>query len=152
MVDAAHFITSSEIPESRPIFAIESYPNSGPVFCRAGGSFAMIVSKDSDSCVIKFPSKKTKVLSSGCRAVVGVPAGSGRKEKPWVGAGTKFIVMRRKGGKIYPRTNANCMNAVDHPFGGSYSGVNKPKSVSRDAPPGRKVGAIAPRRQGRKKK
>ena len=141
----------SEIPESKPIFAIESFPNSGPVFCRSGGTFAMIVSKDRNSCVIRFPSKKTKTLNAGCRAVMGVPAGDGRLEKPMVKAGNRWITMHRRG-KLYPRTSANAMNAVDHPFGGSYSGVNKPKTVSRDTPPGRKVGTIAPKRTGRKKR
>jgi large subunit ribosomal protein L2 len=141
----------SEIPESRPIFAIESAPNSGPVFCRSGGSFAMIVSKDKRSCVVQFPSKKTKTLNPACRAILGVPAGSGRLEKPWVKAGNRWIAMHRRG-KLYPRTSANAMNAVDHPFGGSYSGVNKPKTVSRNAPPGRKVGSIASKRTGRKKR
>ena len=140
----------SEIPESRPIFAIESAPNTGPVFCRSGGSFAMIVSKDKKSCVIQFPSKKTKVLSPRCRAIIGTPAGSGRHEKPWVRAGTKWIAMHKRG-RLYPRTSACAMNAVDHPYGGSYSGVNKPKTVSRNAPPGRKVGSVAARRTGRRR-
>lgn len=141
----------SDIPESKPIFAIEGSPNSGPMFCRAGGSFAMIVSKDKKSCVVQFPSKKTKALNPACRAIQGVPAGSGRQEKPWVKAGNKWITMHKRG-KLYPRTSANAMNAVDHPFGGSYSGVNKNKTVSRNAPPGRKVGSIAARRTGRKKR
>ncbi len=141
----------SGIPESKPIFAIESAPNTGPVFCRSGGSFAIIVSKDEKNCVVQFPSKKTKTLSARCRAIVGVPAGAGRGEKPWVKAGPKWIAMHRKG-RLYPITSANSMNAVDHPFGGSYSGVNKPKTVSRNAPPGRKVGTVASRRTGRKKR
>jgi large subunit ribosomal protein L2 len=141
----------SQIPESRPIFAIESSPNSGPVFCRSGGSFAVIVSKEKKSCVVQFPSKKTKTLNPSCRAILGVPSGSGRLEKPWVKAGARWIAMHRRG-KLYPRTSANAMNAVDHPFGGSYSGVNKPKTVSRNAPPGRKVGTIASKRTGRKKR
>jgi len=141
----------SKIPESAPIFAIESFPNSGPVFCRSGGSFAMIVSKDKNSCVVQFPSKKTRVFNPNCRATLGVPAGSGRLEKPWVKAGTRWIAMHRRG-RLYPRTSACCMNAVDHPFGGSYSGVNRPKTVSRNAPPGRKVGSIAARRTGKRKK
>jgi large subunit ribosomal protein L2 len=141
----------SEIPEAKPIFAIESSPNSGPVFCRSGGSFATIISKDRKACLIQFPSKKTKSLNPNCRAVIGVPAGGGRLEKPWIKAGTKWITMHKKG-KLYPITSANAMNAVDHPFGGSYSGVNKPKTVSRNAPPGRKVGSIAAKRTGRKKR
>jgi large subunit ribosomal protein L2 len=141
----------SKIPESRPIFAIESSPNSGPVFCRSGGTFAMIVSKDKDTVIVRLPSKKTKVFNSQCRAIVGVPAGGGRHEKPWMKAGVKHHVTRKRG-KLYPIISSNRMNAVDHPFGGSYSGVNKPKTCSRNAPPGRKVGSIAARRTGRKKR
>jgi large subunit ribosomal protein L2 len=141
----------SDIPESKSIFAIESAPNTGPVFCRSGGSSAFIVSKDRKNCVVQFPSKKTKVLNANCRAIVGVPAGAGRSDKPWVKAGTKWTAMHRRG-RLYPLTSANAMNAVDHPFGGSYSGVNKPKTVSRNAPPGRKVGTISSKRTGRKKR
>jgi len=141
----------SRIPESRPIFAIESYPNSGPVFCRSGGTFAMIVSKDKDSIIVQMPSKKTHVFNPACRATLGVPAGGGRHEKPWVRAGNKHYATRSRG-KLYPIISSNRMNAVDHPFGGHYSGVNKSKTVSRNAPPGRKVGSIAARRTGRKKR
>ncbi|MCK4714486.1 MAG: 50S ribosomal protein L2, partial [Candidatus Aenigmarchaeota archaeon] len=141
----------SSIPEAKPIFAIESAPNTGPVFCRSGGSSAFIVSKDAKNCVVQFPSKKTRIFNSSCRAIVGVPAGAGRGDKPFMKAGTKWIAMHRKG-RLYPITSANAMNAVDHPFGGSYSGVNKPKTVSRNAPPGRKVGTLASRRTGRKKR
>lgn len=141
----------SDIPESKPIFAIEGKPNSGPVFCRSGGTYATIISKDEKSIVIQFPSKKTKILHPQCRAVMGVPGGAGRLEKPIIKAGNKWITMHKRG-KLYPRTSANSMNAVDHPFGGSYSGVNKSKTVSRNAPPGRKVGSIAAKRTGRKKR
>ncbi len=43
------------------------------------------------------------------------------------------------------------MNPVDHPHGGgSHQHVGKPSCVSRDAPPGRKVGNIAAKRTGRR--
>ena len=42
------------------------------------------------------------------------------------------------------------MNPVDHPHGGgNHQAVHGPNSVSRHAPPGKKVGNIAPRRTGR---
>jgi large subunit ribosomal protein L2 len=42
------------------------------------------------------------------------------------------------------------MNPVDHPHGGgNHQAVHGPNSVSRNAPPGKKVGNIAPRRTGR---
>ncbi|MFW6003686.1 MAG: 50S ribosomal protein L2, partial [Halanaeroarchaeum sp.] len=42
------------------------------------------------------------------------------------------------------------MNAVDHPFGGGgRQHPGRPKSVSKNAPPGRKVGDLGSRRTGR---
>ena len=60
--------------------------------------------------------------------------------------------MRAKN-KLYPKVCGVSMNAVDHPFGGSSSHhKGKPTQSSRNAPPGRKVGKIAPRRTGRTKR
>ncbi|MCL5430524.1 MAG: 50S ribosomal protein L2, partial [Candidatus Marsarchaeota archaeon] len=44
------------------------------------------------------------------------------------------------------------MSPVDHPFGGKQHHKGKSSMTSRNAPPGRKVGHIAARRVGRKKK
>ncbi len=140
----------SEISEGSQIFAIETSPNSGPKFCRTSGSSAILVSKSKDSCTIRMPSKKTKKLSLQCMASLGIPAGEGRREKPFVKAGKKWIAMHARG-KLYPRTSGKGMNIVDHPYGGSGHGKARPP-VSRDAPPGRKVGSISPRRTGKKKK
>jgi large subunit ribosomal protein L2 len=72
-------------------------------------------------------------------------------EKPFVKAGKKHHKMRARGTK-YPRVRGVAMNAVDHPFGGGgRQHPGQPKSVSRDAPPGRKVGDIASKRTGRGK-
>jgi len=43
------------------------------------------------------------------------------------------------------------MNSVDHPFGGSSSAhKGKPTVAPRNAPAGRKVGKVRPRRTGKK--
>ena len=53
----------------------------------------------------------------------------------------------------YWGNRANPINAVDHPFGGGRDKKpGKPKTVSRNAPPGRKVGSIAAKRTGKRKK
>ncbi|MCK4531949.1 MAG: 50S ribosomal protein L2, partial [Candidatus Aenigmarchaeota archaeon] len=94
----------SKIPVGAQIFGIETSPFSGPKLCNAPGSFATLVSKAKKKCVIRLPSKKTRDLNLECRASVGIPAGDGFKEKPWVKAGKKWIAMHRKG-KLYPRTS-----------------------------------------------
>ena len=54
--------------------------------------------------------------------------------------------------KLYPKVCGISMNAVDHPFGGKCSHIKgRPTLSPRSAPPGRKVGKIAPRRTGRRK-
>lgn len=140
----------SKIAIGKEIFGIESYPNSGPKLCRTSGSCAMLVSKSKGKCVIQLPSKQKKVLNSQCRATLGIPAGEGRADKPWLKAGKKWIAMHRRG-KLYPRTSGVAMNAVDHPFGSGYSGIGRQKTVARNAPPGRKVGSIAAKRTGKRR-
>lgn len=139
----------SEIPPGTPICGIEAYPGSGPKFCRASGSYAVVVSKSEEKVIVKMPSGKFKEFDGRCLATVGIPAGAGRKDKPFVKAGQKYYAMKARN-KLWPRTSACKMNAVDHPFGGQ-TGPGQPKTVSRHAPPGAKVGSIAARRTGVRK-
>ena len=139
----------AEIPEGVPVCNIERQPGDGGKFARASGTSAQIVTHDRRVTVVKLPSGQTKRLSPECRATVGVVAGGGRTEKPFVKAGKKYHKMKSRGTK-WPRVRGVAMNAVDHPFGGGgRQHPGQPKSVSRDAPPGRKVGDIASKRTGR---
>lgn len=140
----------NEIPEGTKIFGIETYPGSGPKICRSSGSFATVIGRVKDKVRVMFSSGKSKEIDNKCLATIGIPAGGGRKEKPWVKAGKKLYAMQIRG-KLYPRSRGVVMNPVDHPFGGKTK-PGTPKSVSRHAPPGRKVGSISPRRMGKRKK
>tara|TARA_Y100000310_G_scaffold333212_1_gene410302 strand:- start:242 stop:958 length:717 start_codon:yes stop_codon:yes gene_type:complete len=141
-----------DIPAGVPISALEKTPGGDAELVRASGSAARIVGKDEGKVIIQLPSKKRITLNDKCRALVGKLAGSGRKDKPFVKAGKKMLAMRAKN-KLYPRTSGVAMNVCDHPFGGTHRRTKgKSKSVSRDAPPGRKVGHIASRRSGRLKR
>ena len=139
----------AEIPEGIPICNVESKPGDGGTFARAGGVNADLITHDRNAAVVQLPSGEVKRLDPECRATIGVVAGGGRTEKPMVKAGNKYHKMRARGTK-WPRVRGVAMNAVDHPFGGGgRQHPGKPKSVSRDTPPGRKVGDIASRRTGR---
>ncbi len=139
-----------EMPEGSKIHDIEVMPGDGGKLCRTSGSFAMLIKSGEKRCTILLPSKKKKVISANCRVSVGSVAGSGRKENPFMKAGKMFHA-KRSLGKLYPRVSGVAMNAVDHPFGGSAK-PGKHKTVSRHASPGRKVGSIAARRMGKKKR
>jgi len=139
----------AEIPEGVPVCNVESSPGDGGKFARASGTSAQLITHDKRVAVVKLPSGQVKRLNPDCRATVGVVAGGGRTEKPFVKAGNKHHKMKARGTK-WPRVRGVAMNAVDHPFGGGgRQHPGKPKSVSRDAPPGRKVGDIASKRTGR---
>lgn len=141
----------SDLPESSQIFALETVPNSGPKLCRSSGVSATLIGKSERGCIIMLPSKHTIKLNPNCYATIGTAAGGGRTEKPFMKAGTLSHFMHARG-KHYPRTSGVAMNAVNHPYGGGYKGLGRPKSVARNTPAGRKVGAIASRRTGRKGK
>ena len=133
------------------VFNIEGQVGDGGKFVKSAGSFAKVISKTSKKVTIQFKSKKTKVLDSNCRATVGIVAGGGRKDKPILKAG-KMVKMMKAKNKLYPKTSGVAMNAVDHPFGsGRGRHMGKPRTVSRTAPPGRKVGSIASKKTGKKK-
>ena len=139
----------AEIPEGVPICNVEAKPGDGGRFARASGVNADLITHDRNAAVVQLPSGAVKRLDPNCRATIGVVAGGGRTERPMVKAGTKYHKMRARGTK-WPRVRGVAMNAVDHPFGGGgRQHPGRPKSVSRNAPPGRKVGDIASRRTGR---
>lgn len=140
------------IPEGTMICNVEIRPGDGGKIARSSGSYATVVSHTPAGTLVKLPSKKIIVLPDNCRATVGVVAGGGRKEKPFMKAGEKYHLMKAKGHR-YPRVRGVAMAAVSHPHGGgSHKYPGKPTTVSRHAPPGRKVGLIAARESGRKKR
>ncbi|MBW6451825.1 MAG: 50S ribosomal protein L2 [DPANN group archaeon] len=147
-LDVGNILPIGNIPEGTPIFNIENKPGDGGRIIRSSGGYALIISHDEDKTIIKMSSKKLKTVNPKCKATIGVVAGGERKTKPFGQAGTKFYAMKARG-KLWPRTSAKAMNAVDHKFGGCNMGV--PKTSSRHAPPGAKIGSIAARRTGKKR-
>jgi large subunit ribosomal protein L2 len=147
-IEPGNTLPLAEIPEGVPVCNVESKPGDGGKFARASGVSATLLTHDRDVAVVQLPSDEVKRLNPRCRATIGVVAGGGRTEKPFVKAGNKHHKMKARGTK-YPRVRGVAMNAVDHPFGGGgRQHPGKPKSISRDAPPGRKVGDIASKRTG----
>lgn len=133
------------------IFNIELRPNDGGKLVRAGGTSAVIVNSDADSVTISLPSKTNKKIKKECRASIGENAGHGRLDKPILRAGKNHFIKKTRN-KLWPRTSAVKMNAVDHPFGSGRGKRPKSKIAKRMSAPGQKVGHLRPRRTGRKKK
>lgn len=140
----------AKIPDGFPIFNIEAYPGSGGKYVRAAGTNGSVVSHEGKSVTVLMPSKRTKRFDPLCRAQVGVICGGGRFDKPMLKAGSNYHKMKAKN-MSWPKVRGVAMNAVSHPFGGSQHHSGKSTCVSRNAPPGRKVGHIAAKSTGRRK-
>jgi large subunit ribosomal protein L2 len=141
----------SKIPEGTPVSNIELRPNDGGKVARAAGASAIVYSAKGGSVVLKLPSGRLVSVSGESRATIGVVAGSGAVEKPLLKAGASYHKMRSRGRK-WPRVRGVAMSIWYHPHGGGrHQKPGHPTSVSRNAPPGRKVGNIAPRKTGRGK-
>jgi large subunit ribosomal protein L2 len=144
-------VSLDSIPEGTAIFNIEKNPGDGGKFVRSSGAYAKVVAKLENSVVVLLPSKKQKSFNPNCRANIGVVAGGGRTEKPFLKAGNKYYKAKARN-KLWPRSSGASMNAVDHPFGTSRSSrKSKARPCPKHAPPGRKVGMIRPRQTGRKR-
>lgn len=141
----------SSVPEGCPIFNLEMVPGDGGKAVKGTGVYALLVNRDKKAAHVKLPSGQTKTFSLESRATIGCSAGGGRKEKPRVKAGVSFHFMASRS-RHYPTLRGVAMNPLDHPFGGAQHHPGKSKSTSRNAPPGRKVGSIASKRTGRRKK
>ena len=151
VADVGNVLPLGKIPEGTMVCNIELSPGDGGKLARASGSYATVVTHTPDGTILKLPSGKTHYINDLCRATVGVISGAGRIEKPFLKAGAKFYLMKAKG-HMYPRTRGVAMVAASHPYGSSRRGGRKVTTVSRHAPPGQKVGLIAARSPGRKRK
>ena len=138
-----------ELPEGSLVYNLESRPGDGGKFARGSGVAARVLARQGESVMVMLPSKKKRAFHPNCRASLGVVAGGGRLEKPFVKAGKKFHQMKSKN-RYWPKVVAAAMNAVSHPFGGKRtSRKGRPTIAPKNAPPGRMVGMIRPRKTGR---
>ncbi len=150
-INIGNVLPLKSIPDGVPIFNIEISPGDGGSLVRSGGSTAFIISKDEKNAIIKLPSGKTKQINLASLATIGVASGGGRLEKPLMKAGNAYYRNKAKNHR-WPTVRGVAMNPVDHPFGGKEHHPGKATTTKRDASPGRKVGHIAARRTGRRKR
>lgn len=148
-VSIGNIMPLEKIPEGTVICNVEYKPGDGGRLARSSGAYATVVAHTPRGVEVKLPSMKSIYLSGGCRAMVGVIAGGGRVDKPFLKAGNRMKFMRSRG-RRWPIVKGTSMIAASHPHGGGrHRHEGKPTTTSRFAPPGRKVGLIAARHTGR---
>ena len=149
-VASGNVLPLAALPEGTLIHNIEARPGDGGKFVRTSGSSATIVSRG-EKVVVLMPSGAFKNFDPRCRAAIGTVAGGGHGEKPFGKAGNKFHAYRSRS-KAYFKVKGVAMNAVNHPHGGGgHPHVGKPSTVGRNAPPGRKVGRLSPKKRKKEK-
>jgi len=149
-IKKGNIVRLKDIPVKTQIYDVESHPGDGGVFIKTGGSYAEVSKIIGEDIFILMPSKKEKKFHKNCRAVIGVVAGAGRLDKPIVKAGKQYHIKKSKS-KLWPRTSALKMNAIDHPLGSGRGKVPKSKIAKRNSAPGQKVGLLRPKRTGKRK-
>ena len=149
-IQPGNILPLEKLPVKTEIYCIESRPGDGGKFIKAGGNTATVTRIVGNKILVMLPSKKEKAFNIKCRAIVGQIAGHGRLEKPIIKAGKQHYIKKAKN-KLWPRTSAVKVNAIDHPFGSGRGKNVKSKIAKRNAPAGRKVGLIRPRKTGKRK-
>ena len=140
-----------KIPDGTPVYNVEVLPGDGGKLARTAGSYATVVSHTQKIVSVLLPSKKVIDIKPACRAQIGAVAGGGADSQPILRAG-KSHYMHHAINAMWPGNRGVKSNPVDHPFGGKQHHKGASSMVSRNAPPGAKVGHIAARRVGRKKR
>jgi large subunit ribosomal protein L2 len=149
--EIGNIIPLGKMPEGTLVCDIELRPGDGGKMARSSGAYATVVGHTPQGTMIRLPSGRTRYIDDYCLATVGVISAAGRIEKPFLKAGEMFHWMKAKGHK-YPRTSGRKMVPAVHPYGSSKRSARRCTTTSHGAPPGQKVGLIAARGPGQKKK
>jgi len=151
VAEIGNIIPLGKIPEGTLVCDIELRPGDGGKMARSSGAYATVVGHTPQGTMVRLPSGRTRYINDYCLATVGVISAAGRIEKPFLKAGEMFHWMKAKGHK-YPRTSGRKMVPAVHPYGSSKRSARRCTTTSHGAPPGQKVGLIAARGPGQKKK
>jgi large subunit ribosomal protein L2 len=142
-------ISIQNIPDGTIVCNVEKHFGDGGTIAKSAGGSATVFSHTVDGVTLKLPSGGFTTLNPKNRAMIGVLAGGGTSDRPFLNAGNKWRRYRSKGHK-YPIVRGVAQAAYVHPHGGGrHQHMGGSGTVSRDAPPGAKVGSIAARKTGR---
>lgn len=148
-ISNGNVISIQNIPDGTIVCNVEKHFGDGGSIAKSAGGSATVFSHSTDGVTIKLPSGAFTTLNPKNRAMIGVLAGGGTSERPFLNAGNKWRRYRSKGHK-YPIVRGVAQAAYVHPHGGGrHQHMGGSGTVSRNAPPGAKVGSIAARKTGR---
>ncbi len=148
-INEGNVISVQNIPDGTTVCNVERHFGDGGSLVKSAGTNAIVFSHGDDGVTLKLPSGKFIKLNPKNRAMIGTLAGGGASDRPFMSAGGKLRHFRSRGQK-YPIVRGVAQAAYVHPHGGGrHQHVGQRSTVSRNAPPGAKVGSIAARKTGR---
>ncbi len=148
-IKSGNIISIQNIPDGTIVCNVEKHFGDGGKIVKSAGGNATVFSHSDDGVILKLPSGKFATLNPKNRAMIGTLAGGGVGDRPLMSAGGTWRRFRSKGRK-FPIVRGVAQAAYVHPHGGGrHQHVGQSSTVSRDAPPGAKVGSIAARKTGR---
>ena len=110
-------ISIQNIPDGTIVCNVEKHFGDGGSIAKSAGGSATVFSHTVDGVTIKLPSGGFTTLNPKNRAMVGVLAGGGTSDRPFLNAGNKWRRYRSKGHK-YPIVRGVAQAAYVHPHGG----------------------------------
>ena len=99
-------------PVGVPIYNLEEYPGSGPVYARSAGVYATLLTKDLVYGKIRLSSGEERLFDLNCLITMGIPSNIYQIFNKKYKAGTNRLLNRR------PVVRGTAMNPIDHPHGG----------------------------------
>ena len=142
-------ISIQNIPDGTTVCNVEKHFGDGGALIKSAGGNATVFTHTEKGVTLKLASGKFATLNPKNRAMIGTLAGGGATERHFMSAGNKWRSFKAKG-KKYPIVRGVAQAAYQHPHGGGrHQHVGQSSTVSRNAPPGAKVGSIAARKTGR---
>lgn len=106
------FLKLRYAPIGIPIYNLEKYPGSGPIYSKAAGVFSILIFKDVKYGIVKLPSGEERNFDLDCNITLGMPSNIYRKFQKKYKAGTNRLLNKR------PKVRGVAMNPIDHPHGG----------------------------------
>lgn len=100
------------IPVGTEVHAIELKIGGGAKMCRAAGSWAQLLAKESDWATLRLPSGEMRLVHLNCRCTIGRVGNEEHGNIKLGKAGRARWLGRR------PKVRGVAMNPVDHPHGG----------------------------------
>lgn len=99
-------------PIGVPLYNLEKYSGSGPVYAKAAGVSATLLTRDLYYGKVRLSSGEERLFDLACNVTLGIPSNIHNKFHKKYKAGTNRLLNKR------PVVRGTAMNPIDHPHGG----------------------------------